>query len=283
MLLIIFVKIKTMTNMATSKEIRESIKTLKNIRQNMQKAQWGCMHEDCNDTAINSHLLQRHGILDNIIEDGHMFELRVNDMYRWAPNQSPIIFKRIGLNDAISHPLYCSKHDTELFIDIEKETPDLNNYRNLLLFSYRAICAEEFKKKFEAEYVNRILLARTLNFDPRFLTDLRTGYELGAKDLETMKNTVMSELDMPKNIFEFIHFEYPLFPIYASAIFSFETNFSKLASPELWDGFIVHIIPFKERLHVVFGYLKTALNTDMQSYLEKWKNVDKERLGIMLT
>lgn len=70
--------------------------------------------------TINSHLLQRHGVLDNIIEDGHMYELRVRDIFKWSKDVPPVVFKKVGLNDAISYPLFCNHHDTELFLDIEK-------------------------------------------------------------------------------------------------------------------------------------------------------------------
>ena len=47
-----------------------------------------------------------------------MVELRQNDMFKWNPKEAPIIFKRVGLNEAISYSLFCNSHDMEIFADI---------------------------------------------------------------------------------------------------------------------------------------------------------------------
>ena len=237
----------------------------------------------CNDEAINSHILQRHGILDSIIEKGHMIELRPNDMFRWDANDSPIQFKKVGLNDALSHPLFCNHHDTELFIDIEKGIPDLTNDRNILLFSYRAICADEYKKRFEAEFINRQINSRTLNFDKNQLSELRNSFLDGVRDLEQIKNIVLDEINNPSDKFEVVRLNYPFFPIYASSPFSFETDIKKLNSSEMWDGGIIHIIPLKEKLHIIFVYLKESLSNDLKDYIDKWISADKTALGKLLT
>lgn len=269
--------------MKLSVKDRELIKTFKNIRRNLKKKKCVCMVEDCECEAINSHLLQRHRILNKIIEDGHLMELSINDMFRWTPNESPIKFERVGLNDAISYPLFCNRHDAQLFVDIEIDEPELNDYRNQLLFSYRAFCSEEYKKKFEAEFITRLVSSQTLSIDTQILTQLRKGYQLGEKDLIQMRRVILTELEEPSRQFEFVHLKYPFFPIYASSPFSFETNVNKLFSSELWTGAVIHIIPLNDNLHVVIGYLKETLNNDLFKYIDKWRCADKEALGLLLT
>lgn len=102
------------------KEHIEKMRILQIIRKNALNMNWKCMVDGCPEKTINSHLLQRHGVLDNIIEDGHMYELRVRDIFKWSKDVPPVVFKKVGLNDAISYPLFCNHHDTELFLDIEK-------------------------------------------------------------------------------------------------------------------------------------------------------------------
>lgn len=269
--------------MALTKEQREIVKILKGIRKNLNNKKKTCMVDGCENIAINSHILQRHGILDNIIENGHMIELRPNDMFKWSEDESPIEFKLVGLNDALSNPLFCNYHDTELFLDIEKGVPDLNNYRNILLFSYRAICADEYKKRFEAEFINRQIQSRTLNFDNKRLSAVRQAFLDGVRDLERMKNLILDEIKESNDRFEMVHLEYPFFPIYASSPFNFETNSDKLESPEMWDGGIIHIIPLDDKLHIIFVFPKECLNKDMETYIDKWKTADKTSLGNLLT
>lgn len=150
------------------KSTKEQLKTMgivRSIRRNVMNKKWGCMCEGCSDIAINSHLLQRHGVLDNIMEDNHMVEMRPKDIFKWNENDAPMTFKKVGLNDAISYPLFCNHHDTELFLEIESTNPDVNAYHSQLLFTYRCVCAEIRKKEIEIEFNKRQLNAESLNFD----------------------------------------------------------------------------------------------------------------------
>ena len=72
------------------KPTKEQLKTMgivRNIRKNVMNKNWGCMCDGCTDKAINSHLLQRHGVLDNIMEDNHMVEMRPKDIFKWNENK----------------------------------------------------------------------------------------------------------------------------------------------------------------------------------------------------
>jgi len=61
--------------------------------------------------------------------------------------EPPIIFERVGISNALSHPVFCQKHDTEIFKPIEQSNVEFDTYESFLLFSYRAICAEIRKNK----------------------------------------------------------------------------------------------------------------------------------------
>lgn len=85
------------------KEQIEKMRILQIIRKNALNMNWQCMVDGCTEDAINSHLLQRHGVLDNIIENGHMYELRIRDVFKWRKDVPPVVFKKVGLNP------HCSK------------------------------------------------------------------------------------------------------------------------------------------------------------------------------
>lgn len=42
----------------------EKIKILQNINKNVNNKNWECLHPNCENNAINSHLLQKNGILN---------------------------------------------------------------------------------------------------------------------------------------------------------------------------------------------------------------------------
>lgn len=111
----------------------------------------------CNQGAINSHLLQRHGVLSSVVEKGHCYELREKDVFSWTKHTQPFELKRCGIQDAISLHLFCNHHDTEVFKPIESGVVDYDDYVNQLLLSFRSICAEIRRKEVIVERYKRYL------------------------------------------------------------------------------------------------------------------------------
>lgn len=269
------------------KPTKEQLKIMgivRNIRKNVMNKNWGCMCDGCTDKAINSHLLQRHGVLDNIMEDNHVVEMRPKDIFKWNENNAPMTFKKVGLNDAISYPLFCNHHDTELFIEIESTNPDVNDYLSQLLFTYRCVSAEIRKKEIEIEVNKRQLNAESLNFDSSLLKDIIKGLECGINDLKSYSDMLLDEIKSPKHNFVFHVVKLPFIPIYASATFSFETNCRKLISEsEIWDGAFIHIIPREADSYIILGTHKSHMNDELDKFISKFSCVNKDSIGILLT
>ena len=180
------------------KEYIEKVQRLSEREKDIVKKKWLCMCPHCTNPAINSHLLQRHGVLSHIVEKGHLYEIGREDFYKWDEN-SPIKIKKVGLQQAISFPLFCNKHDTELFAPIEGDLIDFEDYRSQLLFSYRGLCSEIRKKEF-----NQI---RNVAFDEGEIKDaVSAGTDRGLKDLQYYKYLFEQELNFAKQKFEFFHF-----------------------------------------------------------------------------
>jgi hypothetical protein len=89
-----------------------------NIRKNVYGKKWPCMAETCEKIAINSHLLQKNGILGNLVEDGHLVQIKPNDLFK-IEHGGFVTFKTIGIDQVISYPLFCNEHDTTIFRSIE--------------------------------------------------------------------------------------------------------------------------------------------------------------------
>ena len=60
---------------------REIKNKLNKIERHIENEKWPCLHPDCQASAINSHLLQRNGILNNVAENGHLCEMRKPNVY----------------------------------------------------------------------------------------------------------------------------------------------------------------------------------------------------------
>lgn len=92
---------------------KEIIKQITKIQKDiLSPSNWTCLCPDCNNATINSHLLQRHGILDNLAENGHMFESKAKNFYDPKSIDGSFKFHKIGINNAISWPIFCNHHDT---------------------------------------------------------------------------------------------------------------------------------------------------------------------------
>src|SRR5436190_16641801 len=117
------------------------------ITKNLKNKKWNCLIDGCDEVAINSHLIQQNGLLSNITYNGHLVELKMMDANKWDNKKLPFEFGTVGIKQALSHKVFCNKHDTEIFKPIEKDDENFDSYEAFLLFSYRAVCAEIRKKE----------------------------------------------------------------------------------------------------------------------------------------
>lgn len=267
--------------------VNNNVKILAGIRKNLSNKKWECIIDGCNQEAINSHLVQRNGILKSISKDGHVYEIRQKDIFKLCKSATPFEFKYIGVGKALSYPVFCSTHDNNLFNDIDQLNFDINDKKIWLLFSYRAVCAELRKKEKEKEFMYRIMNSRAL---PPIKTEkakcLHEGFSMGCSDLKKYKKFIEDELKYDTNDFIFHHFEFPLLNICASSLFSFQESaydIDKVREIEMMNGGVVHILPFKGQTHIIFGYNKHNSNINLIEYVESWNNIDNIEFGRKLT
>ncbi len=239
------------------------------IIKNVKNKNWDCLVDDCETNAINSHLIQQNGLLSNIAVKGHLIELKMSDAYKWSKNDSPYVFKLLGIRQALSYKVFCNEHDTEIFEPIEKTEKDLESYEAFLLFSYRAVCAEIRKKLMNIEQHNRIVNANTLDgkIDKEAIQLVINGNELGIKDLNVLKKELEKEIESKKDKYSFYTYKYPKIDIYASAVFSA----TDLNSPEE-DGALdlkniyIHILPLEEEIIISIGYHKDHSSDEIKDW-----------------
>ena len=102
-------------------------KIIAQIDKNVKHKQWECLIDGCSEIAINSHLIQQNGLLNNISINGHLIELRMRDAFKWNKEESPIVFQQIGIRKALSYKVFCNKHDTQIFKPIESNNVEFYN------------------------------------------------------------------------------------------------------------------------------------------------------------
>lgn len=248
----------------------------------LKKEKWKCMCPNCSENAINSHLLQRHGVLSHIAEEGHLYQIEIEDFYKWF-KQAPVRFKKVGLQQAISKPLFCNEHDSKLFSSIEGEDIDFDDYKTQLLFSYRGLCSEIREKEFVN--IRNNVLDKGL-----FKQQCSKGNNKGLDDLRRYKYLFEQDLQNQKHKFKFLHLSYSLIKVCASGAVSYEpVNYSNELSVQnalkkkMFDCFFINLIPQSNTLEIVIGYHENHANPDLKKYVESWENLSIEQLQVKIT
>lgn len=265
-----------------SKKENERKEIISNIHRNVHKKNWKCIIDNCQKSAINSHLLQQNGILDKVVEGGHLVELREKGIF-----DSKYIFKDTGIDRAISLHLFCGDHDRDLFREIETKSINFNDYRTQVLFSYRATCAEIRLKERNIELFSRILRSNTLdieNTNPDVADDLSrivVSSKVGVNDLSFYKEQFESYLvNGGDEKYKFVTIKYHFLKVCASTISSpilpeDKANPSFVYGDKVWNSFFINLIPQYDNLYIIIGYHKDYVNEWILKYIDSWKTEDK--------
>ena len=244
-----------------------------------------CMYPNCTCEAINSHLLQKHGIVDHIAENAHVYELNKYDFIR--NNINGIGFHKIGINDAISYHLFCNTHDSLVFKSIEDSFVDFDNYRNQLLFAYRAICTDIRKKEIDIDFCQFVLQSNSVSDKERNqMASKIKGCRMNINDYLFFKSELEKELEQSQNLFVFHHYTYPPLKIYASTAFSYieyDSYEDKVEDSKCWECCFLNIIPRDKQTEILIGYHKDYTNNRLINLTERLGNLDCEQLGTELT
>lgn len=241
------------------KKIDSIIETL---RKRAKEAPRQCCIPDCNETAIDSHLLQRNGILKQLSENtSKLYELKHNPF-----NEDTFYFKLEGISNTLTFPGFCNKHDTEIFKSIEGSNVNYFDYKTQLLFAYRAVTNERRKKEIIIDFYNRILGANTLRaaLNQKYFTHIEQSKEqelLGIQDELYFENLLLNDIleNSDSENFSFITHELPRVDLCASGVFTYETTLEinqlyeqgKIQEP--LSEIYFNLLPVDEKTYLIIG------------------------------
>lgn len=252
---------------------------LEELRKQAVNSVTNCLIPGCQNRAIQSHLLQKKGILNKITNSGHLWRLDVNS-YKAGYH----FFNRAGLNNTFTFKGFCKKHDDELFKHIETGKINPQDYRTQLLFAYRAVMNEMRKKEIN------IKLSELIQNDAKLKILAPTGFFIkNKKDADQERLGVQDEkyyLEFfEKNLndsgtidFEFFVVELPEIEICVSCVFTFETtreiallhqNKPYLISEPLTEIYL-NLIPIQNKSIIIIGCLKVKLTPESRSFIESF-------------
>lgn len=230
----------------------------------------------------------RNGILNYVVEDGHLYELRSDAIEAFKPDKMPISLKKVGINQAISLPLFCNNHDTELFAEIEREEVDYANYRHLALYCYRALLSEIRMKEIEAEILRREANSKELyayhGYDGMRNNELNyKNMQEGLRDLNYYRECLRLDIDNNSESFVLFSRELDIKGLYASTTSSLFTTEKDMKSDAILNTFFFHLVPTESATQLIIGYHKEHYNDRILNYTQRWKDVRNDEIGVMLT
>jgi hypothetical protein len=246
-----------------------------------------CFEYGCHSLAIESHLLQKNGIIDRIADDRHVYEF-IASTYAEPYH---LKFQRRGINKVFTFKGFCHDHDERIFSPIEKNSFDLKNDYNQLLFAYRTLINEIRKKEVALDCYNSLLAETSIPIDKQALYESINGTKMGITDSEQILDIIKESLSNPlNNKFIFYSRILPKIEMCACGVITFETTNEinsllkdkdlKFFQP-LTDVFLT-LLPFEDHSVLSIGFINGYNNKCDDYYADLFnKRTDQYMLQIL--
>ena len=261
---------------------------LQKIHDNAKKKERSCFL--CEKKAINSHILQKNGILNGIARASHIRQIEPNGFFNTYKKGATDI-KLISLNKALSLSLFCEEHDDGIFKQIEKNEIDFYSYHNQLLFSFKTFCAVIRTKEILIDILKNVLQSRLLVADQTFRDTIE--YQLKVEELSASlrdfyEKEMLQELNYASDKFHFEIVDLKYLPVCASTVFS--TNNVDVTADDVltlkssWvNCLFINLVPYHGELKLILGYHNEQVDSTILDYIEKWKDLNRDQQSDMLT
>jgi hypothetical protein len=264
--------------LALKKEDIEFFRAMAKCKAGAEKHSTVCRYPGCEEKPINSHLLQKNGILSKIAPDKHLWQLEINNY-----SETQFKFESRGINEIFSFDCFCSDHDTNLFKKIEGGKIDFGDYRSCLLFSLRTLFNEIFRK--EVNVLHHLCLISRLpsKFDnDEFRAHIKSE-ELGIEDLKLTEKLIWDDLNKGTESFVLQHRVFSRLELCISASYTYDTSAEMLKQPEVRPAdLIINFFPYQDSSILIMGYKKHD-EKKVKSYMNCFFKESERRVGRLLT
>jgi hypothetical protein len=104
-----------------------------------------CFHPSspagCSSVIIRAHTVQRSGALDTIARNNHVYHFQGNSAQAAKSGGLDFQPELIGIRQASAYLMFCSRHDTEIFRELDTEG-FRGSPSQIFQLAYRAVCQE---------------------------------------------------------------------------------------------------------------------------------------------
>lgn len=243
-----------------------------------------CFYPGCEKKAINSHILQKNGMLSLIAKDGHLWEMVISP-FRYPPFH----FQKTGINKIFSFKCFCADHDREIFSDIEQREFTLNTYKTHLLFVVRVFYSELYRKLIVREQYD-CLIKKANNIETRNnLFQLLEQTNLSIRDLNSISGLLWQDIESKTESFVFKLKILRQLDIVLASIFTHETTdeiqqfkHQNSVEPSKLSRIFITLFPYNNKSILIMGYPEEDAAI-VSGYLNRIFNQSEKRLERELT
>lgn len=203
------------------KEVKDPkiAKIITDCSENAKKSTNSCYYPGCKNKAINSHILQKNGILSSITNDGHLWRYQVQHF-----DEDLFIFKKVGISKIYTFLGFCNEHDTNLFKKIETNTVDFNDYESCLQFLLRTVYKEVWLKEVVIKMLECTRDNLQINSNNYLLNNNIDQNKIGLEDLNFLEGEIWKDVKTQSENFVFHWKEFPLKEFCMNGIYTYDTT-----------------------------------------------------------
>lgn len=218
-----------------------------------------CYFPGCNEKSINSHILQKNGILNQISKNGHVWEKKINQFA-----ERKFFFEENGLNNVFSFNCFCVSHDKELFKKIEDYEIEFKDYQSCLLFTLRTLYNEIYRKEILIEQIKFLMKSKkSSEMNLELLLGFMEQQLLGIEDLKKNEVDIWEDYKNGTENFVFQHREMTKIDICLSGFYNYETTL-EMYNYKLREGkdmeriseVFINFFPYNNKSILLMGYNK---------------------------
>lgn len=228
--------------------------SLQKARSYVASFKYNCCCPECNEAAIKSHLLQRHPVLESLADSQYKL-LQFEENWEDARSRRWDLYteKTRGINDAMQYRLFCGKHDSLLFKDLESRNSIPKSKRDCLLLAYRAACSVRHQEERRMH-----LYESKIEHDPNEFNDAWLKNSLAfIRRMDAVIDNLWEALGGADNSYFFRMIALPYIPVAASDCIVDEEDYQQYIMDDDYriplNCYFVNLIPDNERLLLLLG------------------------------
>jgi hypothetical protein len=238
-----------------------------------------CYFPNCKNQPINSHILQKNGILNRLAVNNHLWEKAINQF-----KDQPFYFKRTGINEIYSFDCFCKEHDDKLFKKIEQNIVDFNDYHSCLLFTLRTIYNELWRKEINIEQYKLMIEKGVFpGYKKVIIEETIKQEKLGISDIRKFENDIWEDINTGTENFIFNHRKLNKIDICLSALYNYETTM-EMHQYRLLHGkdmerittVFANLFPYDDNSVLLMGYNKKDESKIKPYFNTFFKNSEKK-------